>query len=190
MIKVRDKNFEKYILQEEIQLIVRRMAAQISEDYQGKEPLIIPILNGSFMFAGDLMKHITIPCEISFIKLASYEATQSKGEIEEILGLNADIKGRHIIIVEDIVDTGLTMHEVLANFKMYAPASMEVATFLHKPKSLKVDVPLKYVGKEIGDKFVVGYGLDYNGFGRNLQNIYVLAEDEQIYERGNYHVVF
>ncbi len=174
-ITIKDKSFNIYIKESEILERVQALASRINQEYEGKNPLFIAILNGSFMFASDLLKAVNVPCEITFVKVASYEATQSRGEVEEILGLEKDLKDRHIIVVEDIVDTGLTMMEILKNIRFFRPASVEVATFLLKPEALKQPMELKYVGKEIPNKFVVGYGLDYDGFGRNLRNLYQLS---------------
>lgn len=176
-IRVKDREFELFIDTSEISSVVAAMGEQISADYAGKNPLLIAVLNGSFMFAGDLMKSISGEVEITFIKVASYEATESKGSVEEILGLEKDIFNRHVIVVEDIVDTGLTMTELLKALKVYRPASIEIATLLFKPQALKnPDLSLRYVGKEIENRFVVGYGLDYDGYGRNLPAIYSLAQ--------------
>ncbi len=176
MITVKDKTFVPFIGADTIEQRVAELAAQISTDYEGKNPLFIGVLNGSFIFAADLFKKVVIPAQITFIKLASYSATESTGTVEEVLGLNIDIANRHIVIVEDIVDTGLTMTELLKTLKEYQPLSVAVATLLHKPEAAKKKVELKYVGFPIDNKFVVGYGLDYDGYGRNLPSIYILSE--------------
>jgi hypoxanthine phosphoribosyltransferase len=178
-IFVKDKAFSIFIPESDISRRINELGARINVDYKDKEPLFIAVLNGSFMFASDLLKSVTVPCEITFVKVASYEATQSTGEVEEILGLEKDLKDRHVIIVEDIVDTGLTMSELLKNIRFFHPASVEVATLLLKPEALRRDLHLKYVGMEIPNKFVVGYGLDYDGFGRNLRDLYQLSEQTQ-----------
>lgn len=175
-ITVKDKAFSIFIPENELYRRINELGARISEDYAGKDPLFIAVLNGAFMFAADLLKAVTIPCQITFVKVASYEAMQSRGEVEEILGLVEDLKDRHIIVLEDIVDTGLTMSELLKNISFFKPASLEVATLLLKPDALRRDLFLKYVGAEIPNKFVVGYGLDYDGFGRNLRDLYQLKE--------------
>ena len=175
MIQVIDKFFEVLIPESQIQERVKQLGAQISQDYAGKSPLLIPVLNGSFMFASDLIKQININCQITFVKVASYEATESKGEVEEILGLEVDVKDRHLLIIEDIVDTGLTMKEILHNLRMFHPASIEVVSLLTKPEALKYPISIKYQGFELGNNFVLGYGLDYDGYGRNFTDIYQLA---------------
>jgi hypoxanthine phosphoribosyltransferase len=176
MITVKDKTFELFIEEQEIAGRVAEMGAQISRDYEGKNPLFIPVLNGAFMFAADLLKNVSVDCEITFVKVASYEATETKGQVEEILGLEKDLKDRHIVVIEDIVDTGITMTEILRNIKVFKPASVEVATMFFKPGALRRELSLKYVGKEIENRFIVGYGLDYDGYGRNLRNVYQLHE--------------
>lgn len=175
MIKVIDKFFEVLIPESRILEVVADLAKKINTDYEGKNPLLIPVLNGSFMFASDLIKQISIPCQITFIKVASYEATQSKGEVEEILGLEANVKDRHLVILEDIVDTGLTITEVIKNLKVFHPASVTIASLLVKPAALKHNLEVKYAGFEIENNFVLGYGLDYDGYGRNLRDVYELV---------------
>lgn len=173
---VNGKSFEPYIAKEELQVLIADLGKRISEDYAEKNPLLISVLNGSFIFAADLVRHISCPMEITFVKVASYEATESKGSVEEILGLDKDIMDRHIIIVEDIVDTGLTIQELTKTLKTYLPASIEVASMLYKPATMKADIEVKYIAKEIPPVFVLGYGLDYDGQGRNLADLYQLAE--------------
>lgn len=131
------------------------------------------MLNGAFMFMSDLMKHITIPCEITFVKLSSYNGIMSSGKVKEVIGLAEDIQGRTVIIVEDIVDTGLTMQQMIENIKLRNPKQIKTATFLQKPEALKCDIQTDYVAMSVPDKFIIGYGLDYNGYGRNLRDIYV-----------------
>lgn len=175
-IQVKDKYFEPFILHEAILETVEQLGAQISVDFEGKSPIFIPILNGAFMFASDLLKHISIPCEVSFIKIASYEGMESTGEVEEVLGLEADVQNRHLILVEDIVDTGLTISEVMKTLKQFNPASVSIAAFLVKPDSLKKELDIQYIGQKIPNDFIVGYGLDYLGYGRNFKDVYKLAE--------------
>jgi len=175
-IKVYDKLFIPYLKREEIEAAVKKLAEEINEDYAGTCPLFIAILNGSFMFAAELFKSITIPSEISFIKLASYKGTTSSGNILTSIGLDADIKGKHIIILEDIIDTGKTMHQFLPQIYNQQPASLKIAALLHKPTATTFDVPLDYNCFKIPDKFVVGFGLDYNGYGRNIPALYQLKE--------------
>lgn len=176
MITVKDKTFVPFIGEKEIEARIAEIATQINTDYENMTPLFIGVLNGSFIFAAELFKQITTPATITFVKLASYRATESTGTIEEILGLDVDIAHRHIIILEDIVDTGLTMAALLQTLKEYQPASVAVATLLHKPEAAKNKIDLKYVGFSIENKFVVGYGLDYDGYGRNISSIYILSE--------------
>lgn len=175
-IKIKDKNFTVSISEEKILKEVERLAAQISRDLEGKNPLFLGILNGSFMFAADLFRRITIPAEISFVKLASYEGTASTGVIKEVIGLSENISGRTIVVVEDIVDTGCTMQKLLENLGTRSPESIHVCTLLFKPEKLKVPLNVEYVALEIPNDFIVGYGLDYDGFGRNLKDIYTVVE--------------
>ena len=175
-IKIKDKEFAISIPEEKILKEVERLAAQISRDLEGKNPLFLDILNGSFMFAADLFRRITIPAEISFVKLASYEGTASTGVIKEVIGLSENISGRTIVVVEDIVDTGCTMQKLLENLGTRSPESIHVCTLLLKPEKLKVPLNVEYVALEIPNDFIVGYGLDYDGFGRNLKDIYTVVE--------------
>lgn len=175
-IKIKDKNFTVSISEEKILKEVERLAAQISRDLEGKNPLFLGILNGSFMFAADLFRRITFPAEISFVKLASYEGTASTGVIKEVIGLSENISGRTIVVVEDIVDTGCTMQKLLENLGTRSPESIHVCTLLLKPEKLKVPLNVEYVALEIPNDFIVGYGLDYDGFGRNLKDIYTVVE--------------
>ncbi|MDH3709583.1 MAG: hypoxanthine phosphoribosyltransferase [Cyclobacteriaceae bacterium] len=175
-MKVHDKEFEVFINYQDILDNIKSMAYQINEDYQGRSPLFIGVLNGVFMFAADLMKEITVPSEISFIKLASYQDLASTGQVKELIGLKEDLSGKDVIIMEDIVDTGETMHHLWQQLKALEPRSVEIATLLLKVDVFKKDIPLKYVGFKIPEKFVIGYGLDYNGHGRNLKDIYQIKE--------------
>lgn len=165
--------FTPFITQQQIAQRLQTLAAEIRQAYQGTTPIIVPVLNGSFIFAADLIRHLQMDCQVSFIKVASYELMESKGQVEEILGLPDDISGRHVLILEDIVDTGLTMYEVVKSLRELQPASVEIATLLMKPASLKAEVDVRFCGFEIGPEFVVGYGLDYDGAGRHLPEIYV-----------------
>jgi len=173
-ITVHDKTFETYLSEKELQLRISELAAQLNKDYEGKKPLFIAILNGSFMFAGDLFKHLSIDAEISFIKLASYKGMKSSGKVITAIGLEDDLFGRDVVIVEDIVDTGKTLHNFLPRLFHQQPASIRIVTLLQKPDALKYPLEVDYVGFPIPDKFVVGYGLDYDGLGRNLKEIYRL----------------
>lgn len=175
-VKVHDKTFEIYLSEDAIQQKVRELAAAINRDYEGKRPLFIGILNGSFIFASDLFKHITIDAEISFIKLISYKGTRSTGNVITSIGLEEGLQGRDVVIVEDIVDTGKTLNQFMPQLQSQQPASLKIAALLHKPEATQFPLTLDYIGFQIPDKFVVGYGLDYDGLGRNLKEIYQLAE--------------
>jgi hypoxanthine phosphoribosyltransferase len=175
-IQIHDKTFTPFISKELIQQHVAAIAQQISTDYAGKDPLMIGILNGSFIFAADLFRGLTIDASISFIKLASYKGTSSTGQVVTAVGLEEDIHGRHVIIVEDIIDTGKTLSSFLPELHHRQPASIKIATFLTKPSALKYDITADYCAFEIENKFVVGYGLDYDGSGRNLPELYILKE--------------
>ena len=173
-MKIKDKSFKILIKEEDLQDKIVSMAKAINQDYKGKSPIFIGILNGSFMFVGDIMKHITLSSKVSFIKLASYTEMATSGIINELIGLNENIFEQDVIILEDIIDSGLTITSVIEEFKNRGASSVEVATLLSKPKALKTKVDIKYVGFEIGNEFVVGYGLDYDGLGRNTGAIYQL----------------
>ncbi len=172
LLKVHDKSFDIYLSEETIQQRVKELASQINTDYAGKRPLFIAILNGSFMFAADLFKHLTIEAEICFIKLASYKGMKSSGNVVTSIGLEDDLFGKEVIIVEDIVDTGKTLHNFLPKLGHQQPKSLRIATLLHKSDATVFPLKPDYVGFVIPDKFVVGYGLDYDGLGRNLKEIY------------------
>ncbi|MGL5957187.1 MAG: hypoxanthine phosphoribosyltransferase [Phocaeicola sp.] len=175
-IQIRDKHFTPFISEEKIQMEVARVASEMNRDLAGEEPLLISVLNGAFMFTADLMRNLTIPHEVSFVKMASYEGTESTGVIKEMIGLNEDIEGRSIVLVEDIVDTGFTMTYLLKNLKARNPKEIRIATLLLKPDKLKVDLDIDYVAMTIPNDFIVGYGLDYDGQGRNYREIYVVAD--------------
>jgi hypoxanthine phosphoribosyltransferase len=176
IIKVHDQEFETYIRYESILERTNEIADRINADYAGKSPLFIGVLNGVFMFAADLMKGINLTAEISFIKLSSYQGTSNDGDIQELIGLKENINDLDIIIVEDIIDTGETISHVIKQLKQLRPASLEIATLLLKPEIFNKNIPLKYVGFKIPHKFVIGYGLDYNGHGRNLKDIYQIKD--------------
>ena len=175
-IQVFDKHFEPYITAQQITAQVAKLAGQINIDYKDKRPLFIAILNGSFMFASDLFKELTIEAEICFIKLASYKGTKSTGNVITSIGLDIPLNDRHVIIVEDIVDTGKTLNEFLPQLTNQQPASMKIAALLHKPEALKYPLKIDYLGFEVPNKFLLGYGLDYDGLGRNLKEIYSVVE--------------
>lgn len=175
-VKIKDKTFETSIPEAEIQKRIQAVADRINKDMEGKTPIFLAVLNGSFMFAADLMKMVTIPCEISFVKLASYEGTSSTGKIKKMIGINTDLTGRNVIIVEDIVESGLTMQNMLDQLKEHNPASVSICTLLLKPEKLTVDLDIDYTVMEIPNDFIVGYGLDYDQQGRNLRDIYTVVE--------------
>lgn len=176
IIRVHDKQFEPYLTADEISARIKELARQLDKDYAGKRPLFIAILNGSFIFAADLFKELTMEAEICFIKLASYKGTKSSGQVITAIGLDTDLFGREVIIVEDIVDTGKTLSEFLPQLKHQQPASMKIVALLHKPEATVFPIPIDYLGFSIPNKFVVGYGLDYDGLGRNIREIYKLVE--------------
>ncbi len=176
MLTVLDKNFVPFISAEEIETKVKALAEQLNKDYEGKNPLFISVLNGSFMFSSDLFKHLSIPAEICFIKLASYKGTKSTGHVITAIGLDTDITDRHVVVLEDIIDTGKTLSEFLPQLNNQHPASMKVAVLLHKPEATTHHFPIDYCCFSIPNKFVLGYGLDYDGYGRNIKEILQLAE--------------
>lgn len=176
VIQIKDKRFKTFIPEEQIMKEVARVADEINRDLSGTNPLFISVLNGSFMFTADLMKHLTMPCEVSFLKLASYEGTSSTGKVKELVGLGDDITGRTVVIVEDIVDTGLTMKQLVETLRARGPKDIKIATLLVKPDKLKVELDINYVAMNIPNDFIVGYGLDYDGLGRNYRDIYTVIE--------------
>lgn len=173
-MKLKDKTFKILIKEEDLQSRIRQMARQINKDFKDREPLFIGILNGCFMFVSDIMKDIKLPSKVSFIKLASYSEMASTGAVKELIGLNENIFKKDVIILEDIIDSGKTISSVMDEFKERGASSVSVATLLLKPDALKTEVEIDYVGFEIGNEFVVGYGLDYDGLGRNTRDIYQL----------------
>ncbi|MDX1651064.1 MAG: hypoxanthine phosphoribosyltransferase [Brumimicrobium sp.] len=175
-MQIKDKDFELYIKELDIQKAVSRLAERINSDYEGKNLIFIGVLNGSFMFASDLLKQIHLPCEISFIKVSSYKGVSSIGKVHELIGLNNDLKGKHVVILEDIVDTGLTLDKIYSMIEHDEPDSLEVSCLLFKPDAFEGKRAPKYFGLEIPNEFVVGYGLDYLEEGRNSKEIYKLKE--------------
>lgn len=171
-MKLHGKTFELFLPSSEIDIRINEIGKQINNDYNDKKPLFIAVLNGAFMFTADLMKKVKIDCEISFVKVSSYEDMHSTGNIKQLIGLNESILGRDIIIVEDIIDSGRTITKIIQEFNDLGARSTEVVTLLRKPESKDLDVSVKYIGFDIPDRFVVGYGLDYDGLGRNLADIY------------------
>lgn len=173
-IQVLDKTFEPYLKEAAIQAKITELAGQLNKDYAGKRPLFLSILNGSFLFTSDLFKQITIEAEVSFIKLASYKGTSSTGNVITAIGLDTNVKDRHIVILEDIIDTGKTLHHYLPQLDSMQPASVKIAVLLNKKEALQYPVQVDYACFDIPNKFVVGYGLDYDGLGRNSKDIYQL----------------
>jgi len=174
VLQLHDKTFEIFIQEEAILAEIRSMADKLNNEYAGKDVVFIAVLNGAFMFAADLMKHIGFDAEISFVKMSSYHGLNSTGRVDEVIGLNRPIKGKHVVVLEDIVDTGVTMEKLFSLLQAEQPLSVEIATLLYKPAAFKGKHTPKYIGFSIPDKFVVGYGLDYNEFGRNTKHIYQL----------------
>src|SRR5450755_3715499 len=174
LLQVHDKQFQPYITASEIDVQIKRVAAEINHDYQNKRPLFIAILNGAFMFASDLFKEISVEAEICFIKLASYKGTKSSGQVITAIGLDVDLFGRDIIIIEDIVDTGKTMSHFLPQLKHQQPSTLKIAALLQKPEAMVYPLIIDYLGFTVPDKFLLGYGLDYDGLGRNIKEIYQL----------------
>ena len=176
-VTIKDKTFETSIPEAEILERVKAVAAQINQDMADKNPLFLAVLNGAFVFAADLMREITIPCEISFVKLASYQGTTSTGKVHEVLGVNENLSGRTIVIIEDIVDTGLTIKQMIESLGTRNPESIHICTLLLKPEKLKEKLDVEYVAFRIPNDFILGYGLDYDQQGRNLRDIYTLVEE-------------
>ena len=177
-IQVKDKRFSIFIPAAQIEAVVSGMAEKINRDFEGKNPLFIAILNGSFVFAADLLRKISVPCNISFVKFSSYAGTATTSKVKELIGLNEELRNRHLILVEDIIDTGLTIGQLLEELKKYEPADVRIACFCHKPDAFKKSYRIDYIGMSIPDEFIVGYGLDYDGFGRNLPDIYKIVSSE------------
>lgn len=177
IVKIKGKTFETSISEGDIKQRVKELAQQLSKNLEGKNPLLLCVLNGSFIFAADLIREMTIPCEISFVKLASYEGAVSTGEVKKVIGLNVDLTGRTVVIVEDIVDTGRTMRQMLDSLASHNPASLHICTLFVKPGKLEEKLDIEYAAFSIPNEFIVGYGLDYDQQGRGLKEIYSLKED-------------
>lgn len=175
-IQLLDKQFALSIPASDIKKALWEMAEKMNKELRDKNPLMICILNGSFMFSSDLMKLIDFPCEISFVKLSSYDGMGSTGKVKQLIGLNEKIEGRTVVLLEDIVDTGVTIENLMNQLEAEKPKDVKVATLLFKPDACKKDVKLDYVGLEIPNEFIVGYGLDYDGYGRNLPDIYTITD--------------
>ena len=176
IVKIKDKTFQTSITESEIKQRVKELAANLSNDLKGKNPLLLGVLNGSFIFAADLMREMTIPCEISFVKLASYQGITSTGKVHEVLGINENLSGRDIVIVEDIVDTGRTMKQMVESLGTRNPASIHICTLFVKPDKLEEPLDIEYAAFSIPNDFILGYGLDYDQQGRWLKEIYTLVE--------------
>ena len=174
-ITVLDKTFESYISHNQIEQAVQKIAEKMEKDLAGKNPLFLVILNGAFMFAGDLFKNLHFPAEISFVKFASYSGTNSTGAVKQLIGMNENLEGRVIVLVEDIVDTGISMEKILKDLASKKPAEVKIATLLFKPNAYIKDFKIDYIGLEIPNDFIVGYGLDYNGQARNFKDIYKIV---------------
>jgi hypoxanthine phosphoribosyltransferase len=175
-IQIRDLHFVPMLSEAEVQARVQALGEALSARFEGEIPLFISILSGAFVFASDLIRAYNGNCEIGFVKLKSYTGTRSTGDVQTVMGLEKDLSGRHIVVVEDIIDTGRTLHFFLEHLRSFNPASLCTVTFLRKPEAAQFEVPVDYIGFDIEDKFVVGYGLDYDGLGRNIPGVYVLAE--------------
>lgn len=176
IIKIHDKEFAPFIPYTKIDQAVSRIAGRMNKELRDKNPLFVAVLNGSFMFASDLFHKLEFPCEITFVKLASYSGTQSTETVRQLIGIDEDIVGRNIVIIEDIIDSGLTIERVLAQMQMIGAADIKIATLLYKPNAFKGSYAIDYVGLEIGNDFIVGYGLDYDKQGRNFKDIYKIVE--------------
>ena len=176
MIQLHDKQFVPFISAKEIEFALTKMVAQIEDDFIDETPVFVGVLNGSFMFAADLLRNVSLPCEVCFIKIKSYEGTTSTGTTTELIGLTADVSNRTVVIVEDIVDTGLTISSLLDQLNASNPSSIKIATLTFKRDAYKLDIPIDYIAMEIPNKFIVGYGLDYDELGRNLPDIYQLFD--------------
>ena len=177
MIRIKDKSFEVSIPNEEIQLKVKALAEKMNKDYAGKNPVFVCILNGAFVFMADLVRYLDFQPDIVFAKYSSYEGMNTTGKVKEVLGVSVDLEGKDVVVVEDIIDTGRTMSHVLPIFQAKGVASVKIATMLMKPEKLKCNIKVDYCAMEIPNDFIVGYGLDYDGLGRNYQDIYTVVED-------------
>ncbi len=175
-VRVKDRYFEEFLSSEKLAMRIAELGNAISEDFKSQRPVILAVLNGAFIFAADLVRQITTDLDVSFIRYTSYEGMASTGQVQVLLPIPNLVKGRPVLLVEDIIDTGRTMHTIIRDVKQKGATQVRVATLLHKPEALEVEVPIDYLGFKIENRFVVGYGLDYDGYGRNLVSIYALAE--------------
>lgn len=177
-IQIKDKWFKPYLSEAEIQEKIKVVAEKMTEDLKDENPLLLAVLNGAYIFAADLTRNLNFPLEISFVKIASYEGTMSTGKVRELIGINNDLAGRTVVIIEDIVDTGRSMKQMLENLGTRSPKDIKICTLLFKPGKLEEDIKIDYCALEIPNDFIVGYGLDYDQYGRNLKDIYVIDEDK------------
>jgi hypoxanthine phosphoribosyltransferase len=175
-IQIFDKKFKLYIPEQQIQSAIEQIAENLNKDLRGKDVVFVTILNGAFVFAADLLKMITFPCKISFMKFASYSGASSTGKVRQLIGMDEDLKNKIVVVLEDIVDTGQTMETILNNLNLFNPAEIKVASLFYKPAAIKTTVQIDYPGIEIPNDFVVGYGLDYKGYGRNFRDVYKLVD--------------
>lgn len=180
VIHIRDLSFQPLFSEQEVQQRVQELGTALTQSHARKNPLFISILSGAFVFASDLIRAFDADCEIGFVKLSSYQGTRSSGDVQTVMGLEKDLMGRHLIVVEDIVDTGRTLHFFLHHLAQQQPASVTTVAFLRKPEAVEFQVPVEHVGFDIENKFVVGYGLDYDGLGRNIPGVYQLIESERV----------
>ena len=176
-VTLENKKFQLFIDSVKLQNAIELLSNKLNRDYKDKEPIFICVLNGSFLFAAELIKRFNHNCKVSFIKVASYKGTSSTGEVNNLIGLNEEVEGKDIVIVEDIVDSGTTIAAIYEDIKKYNPSSIEVSTLLFKPKAYQKEIPVKYSALSVGNEFLVGFGLDYNGLGRNLEEIYIIEEN-------------
>ena len=176
IIKVHNKQFQVHITKEQVDNRIIELAEIINKTYSGKNPLLLSILSGSFMFTSDLMKKITIDCELTFMRIKSYAGLKSGGDVKILMGVSEEINDRHVLVIEDIIDTGNTIQQIFHQVKKYNPKDLKVMSFLFKPEAMKTDYKPDYVGFEVENKFFVGYGLDYDGHGRNHPGVYILSE--------------
>jgi hypoxanthine phosphoribosyltransferase len=177
MITCKDKQFELFLTSDAIQTRLKEMCAQVNVDYADKKPVFLGILNGVFRVAGDVFNYIDIECEVSFVKLKSYVGTESTGALTTMLGLDADLEGRHVVLLEDIVDTGRTLFKFLPELEKLNPASVSILTLLNKPDAMEHEIPMKYIGFKVPNNFLIGYGLDYDGWGRQHNDIYTIVKE-------------
>ncbi len=174
IVKLQDKKFQSYISSKDIDKAIKKIASKINKDFKSEIPLFVSVINGSFMFTSDLLKKLNIDCELSFVKLASYKGTDSTGKAKKLIGVNENIKGRMVVVLEDIVDSGNTLESLMIELKKHKPKTIKIATLFFKPKAYKKSFKIDYKGMNIPNDFIVGFGLDYNGLGRNFKKVYSL----------------